>query len=60
MQEQNKTRQSTYCSLFVAFSDLERVFKDGVHDPTDAERRLDYIGDDFLHYGWQTHIKRAL
>lgn len=51
MQEQNKTRQSTYCSLFVAFSDLERVFKDGVHDPTDAERRLDYIGDDFLHYG---------
>lgn len=38
-------------SLLVAFSDVERVLKDGVHDPADAEGRLDDVGDNLLHCG---------
>lgn len=39
-------------SLLVAFSDVERVLEDGVHDPADAEGRLDDVGDDLLHCRW--------
>lgn len=45
--------QHSYRSLFVTFSDLECVLKDGVHDPSNAEGRLDYIWNNFLHCGQQ-------
>lgn len=35
--------------MLVAFSDVERVLEDGVHDPADAEGRLDDVGNDLLH-----------
>lgn len=38
-------------SLLVAFSDVESVLKDGVHDPADAEGRLDDVGNNLLHCG---------
>lgn len=41
-------------SLLVAFSDVECVLEDGVHDPADAEGRLDDVGNNLLHCGWQT------
>lgn len=44
-------------SLLVAFSDVECVLEDGVHDPADAEGRLDDIGNNLLHCGLQIRKK---
>lgn len=41
-------------SLLVALPDVECVLEDGVHDPADAEGRLDDVGNDLLHCGHQT------
>lgn len=44
-------------SLLVAFSDVECVLEDGVHDPADAEGRLDDVGNNLLHCGLQIREK---
>lgn len=36
---------------------MECVFKDGVHDPADAKRGLDYVGNNLLHCGQETHME---
>lgn len=41
--------ESTHRSLLVAFSDVECVLEDGVHDPADAEGGLDDVGNNLLH-----------
>lgn len=38
-------------SLLVALPDVECVLEDGVHDPADAEGRLNDVGNDLLHCG---------
>lgn len=52
----------THRSLFVTFSDMECVLKDGVHDPSDAKGGLDNVGDNFLHCGQrrQTEVRKDI
>ena len=46
--------------LLVALPDLEGVLQDGVHDPPDAEGRLDHVGDHLLHCNTKTPLLRLL
>lgn len=53
-------KRSGFCSyrpLLVTLSNMECVLEDGVHDPADAEGRLNDIGDNFFHCGWGKKIK---
>lgn len=44
-------KQHCYRSLFIPLPDVECVLEDGVHDPTNAEGRLDDIWNNFFHCG---------
>ena len=45
-----KHRTNVYRSLFIVLSDVEVVFKDGVHYPADAKRRLNDGRDKFFNW----------